>query len=202
MSFLIAKKIEMTQQFGDDGVVTPMTVLQVDSCVVTQVKTKEKDGINAVQVGLGVTKKQSKPRQGHLKDLPSVRHLREFPVSDPSTYSRGQVLTVETFAAGQKVKATGVSKGRGFQGVVKRHKFKGSPATHGHKDQLRMPGSIGAGGVQRVIKGMRMAGRMGGERVTVRNLTIVSVDPEKKLIYVKGAVPGPRNSTISLQSIS
>ncbi len=191
----------MTQAFSDDGTATPMTVLHAGPCFVTQVKTKGKDGVDAVQLGFEETKRLSKPQKGHLKDLSTLKYLREFSVTDPVKFSRGQALTVESFTAGEKVKVTGFSKGQGFQGVVKRHGFHGSPATHGHKDQLRMPGSIGAGGVQRVIKGMRMAGRMGHERVTTRNLTVVSVDPQKHLLYVKGAVPGARNAVISIQSI-
>ncbi len=203
MSVLIAEKIEMTQHFTDDGTVIPVTILHAGPCTVTQVKIAEKDGVNAIQLGFQERKasKTSKPLAGHLKGLQSFKQLREFAVVDPKQFSRGQQLTVDTFKAGDKIKATGISKGQGFQGVVKRHGFHGHPATHGHKDQLRTSGSIGAGGVQRVIKGMRMAGRMGGARSTARNLTVVSIDPQKNILYVKGAVPGARHGILLLQTI-
>lgn len=185
----------MTTRFQDAGV-APVTVIAAGPCTVTQVKG-ERDGYTAVQIGYSEsTKKAAKPHAGHLKGLPNFRHLQEF--RGDHNVRRGQVISVSTFTPGETVSVMGVSKGKGFQGVVKRHGFHGSPKTHGHKDQLRMPGSIGAGGVQHVFKGRRMAGRMGGERTTVQGLTVIDVDAEKNLLYVKGAVPGARNTLIAI----
>lgn len=205
MKFILGKKVEMTQTWTDKGRVVPVTVIEAGPCTVTQIRTKEKDGYSAVQLGSGVRKKLTKPMRGHLKDLPQLRWLREVRcqvsgVSGPEL-KRGDVLDVSQFASGEMVKVTGISKGKGFQGVVKRHHFHGSPATHGHKDQLRMPGAIGAGGVQHVFKGTRMAGRMGGEQVTVRGLKVVAVDKEKNQLLLKGAVPGARGTLLMIQSI-
>lgn len=197
----------MTQIWDEKGKVVPVTVIVAGPCYVAQVKTKEKDGYSAVQIGYGVKKRLTKPMRGHLKELPDLRWLREFVTHDScfmlhdSEAQRGNVVDVSIFAPGDIVKVTGVSKGKGFQGVVKRHHFHGHPPTHGHKDQERMPGAIGAGGVQHVFKGTRMAGRMGGERVSVRGLKIVAVDKEKNQLLVKGAVPGARNSLVMIQSI-
>lgn len=199
MKFILGKKVEMTQLYKEDGTVVPVTAVLALPNVVTQVKSAEtKDGYNAVQVGFGVDKKPGKSKSGHLKDLPMVKTVREFRLGDKEVASvkRGDVITVEVFAEGDAVTVTGQSKGKGFQGVVKRHGFHGSPKSHGHKDQERMPGSIGAGGVQRVFKGVRMAGHMGDEQVTVAGLQIVAVEPEKNILYVKGAVPGGRHSLV------
>ena len=189
----------MTQLYQEDGTVVPVTAVLALPNVVTQVKSTEtKDGYNAVQVGFGVSKKPGKAQAGHLKDLPAVKTVREFRVADgaETEVKRGDVITVEAFVAGDAVNVTGTSKGKGFQGVVKRHGFHGSPKTHGHKDQERMPGSIGAGGVQRVFKGVRMAGHMGDEQVTVSGLEVVAIDAEKNILYVKGALPGARHSLV------
>lgn len=194
MKFILGKKIEMTQQFKDNGEVVPVTVVQAGPCVITAVKNQEKDGHSAVQVGYGYAKKINKPLAGHLKNLGQFKHLKEFKVEEIANFKTGDKFDVSIFVPGDKVKVTGVSKGKGFQGVVKRHHFHGAPATHGHKDQERMPGSIGSGGVQRVFKGVRMGGHMGDDQVTVQNLEIASVDAEKNLLYIKGAVPGGRNS--------
>jgi large subunit ribosomal protein L3 len=199
MKFILAKKIEMSQIFRPDGTVVPVTLLQAGPCVVTQVKADERDGYRAIQIGFMQTKNLLKPQEGHLKDLPKVAILREFRVDDAGDMKRGDTVDAEAFSVGDRVDVTGVSKGKGFQGVVKRHGFHGSPATHGHKDQLRMPGSIGAGGVQRVLKGRRMAGRMGNAQVTVKNLEVVDV--KNGVIAVKGAVPGARNTVLELRSI-
>lgn len=197
MKFIIGKKIEMTQKFRPDGTVVPVTKIFAEPCTVTQVKTKDADGYSAVQIGCGKAKTLNKPMQGHLKDF-KVRYLKEFRVDEENIgkFQRGNVIAVSAFIPGDRVKLTGVSKGRGFQGVVKRHKFAGSPKTHGHKDQLRMPGSSGAGGVQHVMKGKRMPGRMGQDQVTISNIEVVEVVPEKNELYVKGAVPGARNSLV------
>lgn len=203
MKFIIGTKIGMTQVFRADGTVVPVTKVQAGPCVVTQIKTKEKDGVAAVQIGFGEQKKFRIPKaqQGHLKGLMSVRVMRDFTApKEAETLSRGDVFTVKTFAPGDKIQVVGWSKGRGFQGVVKRHGFRGGPATHGHKDNLRMPGSIGAGGVQRVFKNMRMAGRMGTDRVTIKNLEIIEINPETNELLIKGAIPGARGGLIFVSS--
>jgi large subunit ribosomal protein L3 len=196
MKFILGKKIEMTQRFKEDGTVIPVTLLTAGPCKITQVKTKTKDGHDAVQIGFDSVKKIKKPQSGHLKDLENFRHLREIRVEKPEEYKRGQEIVASVFVPGDKVKVIGTSKGKGFAGVVKRHGFHGHPPTHGHKDAERMPGSIGAGGVQRVFKGMRMAGRMGGERITVKNLVVVEVDTKNNLLVLKGAVPGARGALV------
>lgn len=196
MKFILGKKLEMSQKFKEDGTVVPVTLISAGPCKVTQVKTKEKDGVNAVQIGFDVIKKLNKPEAGHLKDLENFRHLAEVGVEKPEEYQRGQEIKASVLESGAKVTVIGTSRGMGFAGVVKRHHFRGHPATHGHKDQLRMPGSIGAGGVQRVFKGTRMAGRMGGEKVTIKNLEVVEVDAEKNILALKGAVPGKRGAIV------
>lgn len=198
MKFILAKKIEMSQIFRPDGTVVPVTLLQAGPCVVTQVKSDERDGYTAVQLGFVKTKTSTKPKTGHLKGLPNLHVLREFRVDESGDLKRGDTVEATQFVAGDHIDVTGISKGKGFQGVVKRHGFHGSPASHGHKDQLRMPGSIGAGGVQRVLKGQRMAGRMGNAFVTVKNLEVVDV--ANGMIAVKGAVPGARNTVLELRS--
>lgn len=200
MKFILGTKQYMSQVFKDDGTVVPVTVVNAGPCVVTQIKNKEKDGVQSVQIGFGKQKlfRLNKAEQGHLKGLENgdytVRVVRDF--KNDNELKRGDVFTVKIFAPGEKVQVVGKSKGKGFQGVVKRHGFHGGPATHGHKDNLRMPGSIGAGGVQRVFKGMRMGGHMGDARVTVKNLEIVGVDLEKNELLIKGALPGARNSLL------
>lgn len=198
--FAIGTKQGMSRTFREDGRVTPVTVIAAGPCVITQVRTKEKDGYTAVQVGFGSKRKLAKPQAQQLRGLASFRYLREFRVRDLQGLERGTTLDVDQFAVGDKLTVTGVSKGRGFAGVVKRHGFGGSPASHGHKDQLRMPGSIGSTAPQRVFKGMRMAGRMGNTRVTVRNLEVVGIDRAKHELHVKGAVPGSRKSVLLLQT--
>lgn len=190
----------MTQVFMADGTVVPVTRVQAGPCTIVQVKDGTKDNAKAVQIGFGDVKefRLNQPEAGHLKDLAPVRWLRDFAVENTSDLHRGDMITVDTFVNGDVVEVVGVSKGKGFAGVVKRHHFRGGPASHGHKDNLRMPGSIGAGGVQRVFKGMRMGGRMGGDQVTVKNLKIVEVHPETNEIYIKGAVPGARNGFLMI----
>lgn len=206
MKFILGKKIEMTQVFRPDGTVVPVTRVVAGPCVVTQVKTKEKDGVEAVQLGFDTKKKfrMNKPETGHLKDIKigdddamAVRFLRDFTVENHGL-KNGDVINAQTFVIGDKVTVVGTSKGRGFQGVVKRHGFHGQKATHGTKDQERMPGSLGAGGVQRVFKGMRMGGHMGDARVSVKNLEIVEVRPEQNEILIKGAVPGARGGLLMI----
>lgn len=199
----------MMQVFREDGSVVPVTKVQAGPCVITQIKTKNKDGIEAVQIGFGAQKRfrLNKPALGHLKDINvngdetmTVRMLRDQRVNEGTDLKRGDVFTVKIFTPGEKVQVIGTSKGKGFQGVVKRHGFHGGPATHGHKDNSRAPGSIGAGGVQRVFKGMRMAGHMGDARVTVKNLEIVSIHPETNEVLIKGALPGARNSVVLIST--
>ncbi|MBI3956396.1 MAG: 50S ribosomal protein L3 [Candidatus Kerfeldbacteria bacterium] len=200
--FLIATKREMTQRYRDDGTVQPVTVLAAGPCVVTAVRTAEKNGVTAVELGMGTAKRAAKAqRTAQQKIGGPFRHVRSFRVDDVSGFEPGNKLDVGVFAIGDRIKVVGTSKGRGFQGVVRRHHFHGSPATHGHKDQLRKSGSIGSTGPQRVLKGTRMAGRMGNERVTVRNLVIVEIRPETHELLVKGAVPGPRNALVLVESI-
>ncbi len=200
MKFILGRKLDMTQVFRPDGVVIPVTRIQAGPITVTQVKKHGNTQI-AVQVGFEITGKTlNKSIQGHLSGLPMFRVLKEFQTAQP--VNRGDVIAADTFIVGELINVVGTSKGKGFAGVVKRHHFRGGPASHGHKDNLRAPGSIGAGGVQRVFKGMRMAGHMGDEQVTVQNLEIVAVDVEKNEILVKGAVPGARNSLVVLKTNS
>lgn len=203
MKFILGYKKEMTQQYREDGRIVPVTVVKADRCVVTQIKSVEKDGYGAIQLGVGKKNKTGKSMAGHLakftekKEKPFAR-LSEIRMENASDFKVGDSIGVTMFEPGDKIAVTGISKGKGFQGVVKRHNFKGSPASHGHKDQLRMPGSIGPQEPQRVFKGTRMAGRMGGDQITVKNLEVVSIDPENNLLFVKGALPGARNSVVVL----
>lgn len=213
MKFILAKKVNMTQIFGEDGSVTPVTVLFVAPAVISQIKTKEKDGYNAMQIGSGSRKGKniSKAVKGHIKSLEGFEDgkvgfesIREFKTEDVSAYKKGDKIELDTFAVGDKVQVSAVSKGKGFQGVVKRHGFHGGPRSHGQKHSEREPGSIGGGGrsAGRVVKGMRMAGRMGGDRVTVKNIKVVGVDKESGTMLVSGAVPGRRGSLIEVRSTS
>ncbi len=187
----------MTQKFLPDGRVVPVTAVEAGPCTIVQVKG-EADGYQAVQVGFGQRKKINKPLAGHLKGLPNFRYLREFRVDNASGLERGKVFDVSSFKVGDILQVSATSKGKGFQGVVKRHHFRGAPKTHGHKDQLRMPGSIGSTDPARVFKGTRMAGRMGGDAVTVKNLELIEIDTDKNLLYIKGAVPGARNAFVRI----
>lgn len=199
---LMGKKLGMTQVFDETGQAVPVTVLKVGPCVVTQLRTQEKDGYEAVQLGYGETKRLNSPERGHQKQAgSSMRHLREVKASDISGYEVGQVVDCSMFTAGEKVDVTATSKGKGFAGVVKRHGFAGGPKTHGQSDRHRAPGSIGSSATPgRVFKGMRMAGRMGNERTTVQNLTIERVDAEKNLLLVRGSVPGAKESLVIVRS--
>src|SRR5215218_9008519 len=190
---LIGKKLGMSQIFDDTGLAQPVTVLEVGPCVVTQIKTPERDGYSAVQLGFGLDKRLNRPERGHRQGSGFMsRTLREVNVSDATDMAVGQVITADAFAEGELVDVTGTSKGRGFQGGVKRHGFRGGPKTHGQSDRLRAPGSIGASATPgRVLKGMKMAGHMGHARTTVRNLTVIRVDTERNLLLVQGSVPGP-----------
>ncbi len=188
----------MTQVFSKNGDVIPVTRVEAGPCQVVQIKDGKKDNAVALQLGFGTPRsyKVTKPMTGHLKGLESAQFLHDFGMESVDKFERGDVITVETFTAGDKVEVIGTSKGKGFAGVVKRHHFRGAPASHGHKHDLRMPGSIGAGGVQRVFKGMRMGGRMGTDQVTVKNLEIVNILPEQNELQIKGAIPGGRGGFI------
>lgn len=204
MKFIIGKKKEMSQIFHhDNGKMIPVTIIEAGPCVVTQIKTAEKNKYDALQIGFGRKKKINKPLKGHLKktnvNCRYLCELRDTEAIKGGSVKVGVTLGVEMFKEGDLVDISGVSKGRGFQGVVKRHKFAGSPATHGHKDQLRMPGSIGATDPAHVFKGTRMAGRMGGQYVTAKNLEVVKIDDKNNLLYIKGAVPGARNELIKIK---
>jgi len=193
---LIGRKVGMTQIFQDDGTMVAVSVLAVEPNTVTRLRTSARDGYTAVQLGIEATKRLSKPERGQLKDLPSVSTIREFRVDEVDAYQVGQRLDVSLFEPGDLVDVTGVSKGKGFAGHVKRHHFKRGPKTHG-SDHHREPGSIGPGTTPgRVYKGLRMAGHMGDERVTVKKLRIVRADTDRNLLLVKGAVPGARNALI------
>lgn len=205
MAGLIGRKLGMTQLFNDEGGAIPVTVIQAGPCPVVQVKTTETDGYDAVQLGYGARKEKhsTQARLGHaakagLEAAPEV--LREFRVRDASEYEPGQEVTVEQFEAGEKVKVTGTTKGRGFQGVVKRHGFAGRPGGHGHP-MSRIPGSIGPGtDPSRVIKGKKLPGQMGDARKTIRNLRVERVDAERNLIFLRGSVPGAKNATVLIRS--
>lgn len=199
MKFILAKKKKMDQLFNEGtGKMCPVTILEAGPCFVSQIKTVDKDGYSSVQIAFGTKKKISKSLIGHLKNLSANRVIKELRMSpeEVSKFSVGDKLAVSSFSEGDSVGVTGRSKGRGFQGVVKRHGFKGSPASHGHKDQLRMPGSIGATDAARVFKGTRMGGHMGDVQITTTGLDVIKVDAENNLLYVKGAVPGAINGYI------
>lgn len=198
---LIGRKLGMTQVFNDEGLAVPVTVIEAGPCVVTQIRTQEKDGYEAVQLGYGISKRLNKPQQGHVKASGhQVKTLREVKADDYSAVEVGQVFKADTFAEGDLIDVSGTSKGRGFQGGMKRHGFRGGPKTHGQSDRARAPGSIGSSATPgRVFKGLRMAGHMGNERVTVQNLKVVRVDPERNLLLVEGSVPGPKNGTLLLR---
>lgn len=198
---LIGRKLGMTQIFDDNGVVHPVTVIETGPCVVTQIRTNERDGYEAVQLGFGIAKRPNRPEQGHRRASGYMsKTLREVKADDISEFEVGQVIKADTFSVGDVVDISGTSKGRGFQGGMKRHGFRGGPRTHGQSDRQRAPGSIGASASPgRVFKGKRMAGRMGNERVTVQNLEIMRVDPERNIVLIKGSVPGPRNGELLIR---
>lgn len=198
---LIGRKLGMTQIFDEQGLARPVTVIEAGPCVVTQIRDSGKDGYAAVQLGFGIAKKLNKPEAGHVRASGhQVKTLREFKADDYAAIEVGQVYKADTFAVGDVIDVTGTSKGRGFQGGMKRHGFSGGPATHGQSDRARAPGSIGSSATPgRVFKGMKMAGHMGNERVTVQNLTVLRVDAERNLVLVEGSVPGPNNGTVLLK---
>ena len=193
---LIGRKVGMTQVFQPDGTMIPVSVVSVAPNTVTRLRTSERDGYTAVQLGTEPSKKLNKPETGQLKELPKVAVIREFRLEDASAYAVGQTLDVNLFTAGDIVHVTGTSKGKGFAGNIKRNNFHRGPKTHG-SDHHRAPGSIGPGTTPgRVYRGMRMAGHMGDERVTVKKLSVVRVDPERNLLLVKGSVPGAPHALV------
>lgn len=206
---MLGTKLGMTQVFNERGEVIPVTVISAGPCVVTQIRTQERDGYEAVQLGFGKAKRLTRPERGHLKAASSaqdgeselvLKHLREFNAEPMDDVEVGQHVTVSIFEPGDVIDISGISKGHGFQGVVKRHGFKGGPKTHGQSDRHRAPGSIGAGTTPgRVFKGTKMAGRQGGERVTVQNLRVVRVDPDRNLLLVRGSVPGAVNGLLMIR---
>src|SRR4051812_36560325 len=195
---LVGRKLGMTQIFDDSGVVHPVTVIECGPNVVTQIRTEEKDGYEAIQLGFGIDKRLNKGEQGHRKASGFMSQtLREVPAEDISIYEVGQQINVDAFAIGEEVDVTGTSKGRGFQGGMKRHGFSGAQKTHGQSDRWRAPGSIGASATPgRVFKGQRMAGHHGHARVTVQNLTVLRVDTERNLLLIQGSVPGPNKGIV------
>lgn len=197
---IIGKKLGMSQVFGDDGKVAAITAIEAGPCTVTQVKTTAKDGYNAVQLGFGEAKRPKSPQRGHQQGAGQFKYLREFRLDNTKEVEVGQKIDVGQFKAGDLVDITGVSKGKGFAGVVKRHHFAGGPKTHGQSDRHRAPGSIGASASPgRVFKGLRMAGHLGDRRVTARNLEVFQADPTRNLLLVKGAVPGGRNGLLLIK---
>ncbi|MDD3806953.1 MAG: 50S ribosomal protein L3 [Candidatus Marinimicrobia bacterium] len=205
MNGIIGKKIGLTRIFDQHGRNIPVTVIEAGPCYVTQIKTQEKDGYNAVQLGFEEVREKvlNKPKLGHLKkSSKALRILKEFRDFNSNELQPGSEITVDIFKPGDIVSVTGKSKGKGFQGGVKRHGFRGGPKTHGQSDRFRAPGSIGASSSpSRVWKGMRMAGHMGNKTVTIRNMKVVEVNPEKNLLLVKGSVPGARNGIISITKL-
>lgn len=206
MKFLLATKQQMTQYFAEDGKCTSATLLSAGPVTVTRLRTKESDGYEAVQVGFGtqLAKRVSKPVAGSLKELGSFRYIREYRPKTGAVpaVEVGAKVTVSEFAPGDVIEVSATSKGKGFQGVVKRHGFKGGPRSHGQKHSEREPGSIGSTGQQRVPKGRRMAGRMGGDRVTVKNLKVLAIDQANNLLLVSGAVPGKRGALVEVRGVN
>ena len=202
MKFILGTKVNMTEYFSADGKVHPATIISATPMVVTQVKTKETDGYTAVQVGYGTRKEKniSKALMGHVAGKGTFAEVREFRVSpeEATATELGGTILLDTFKEGDKVTVSGISKAKGFQGVIKRHNFKGGPRSHGQKHSERAPGSIGGGLRNRVPKGMRMGGRTGGERITVSNLKVLAVDTDTNTLLVEGAVPGRRGTMLEI----
>ena len=203
MKSIMGSKLGMTQLYNDDGTILPVTIVQAGPCYVVQKKTVESDGYNALQVGFGERAAQNfnKPEKGHFSkaEVKPLRYLKEFRMGSVDEYTVGQEITASVFEPGDRVDVVGTSKGKGFSGTIKKYNFQRGPMGHGSKSHRRV-GSAGAKGPARVFKGTKRPGRMGGVRVTVQNLEIVKVDPERNLLIVKGAVPGPRGSLLTIKS--
>ena len=202
MKFILGTKEEMTQIFDNEGVVHPVTIINAGPVTVTQVRDEEKDGYEAVQIGYGEKKEKNinKPEKGHFKDLGNFRYLREFLTGNKEVKVGDKFDVSLLFKEGDEVIISSISKGKGFQGVVKRHNFAGGPRSHGQKHSERKPGSIGSTGPQRVFKGTRMAGRMGSDRITVKNLKVIQIDKENNRMFIKGAIPGRRGTLVEIVS--
>ena len=197
---ILGRKLGITQVFREDGTSVGVTVIEVGPCTVVQVKTDEKDGYAAVQLGFGTRKRVNSPMKGHMKGLGQFRHLREFGVDDIGEWEVGKKVGCELFQQGDLVDVSGASKGRGFAGVMKRHGFRGGPRTHGQSDRARAPGSIGAGtDPGRVIKGLKMAGHMGTGQITVKNLRVLQSDPARNILMVEGPVPGNKDALLRVR---
>ena len=198
---ILGRKVGMTRLYLDSGEIVPVTIVQAGPCYVTQVKTTERDGYSAVQIGFEHSKRLNRPQLGHLGELPHLRYLRELRVEDSSEFQVGQLIDVSSFVEGETVDVTATSKGKGFAGVMKRHGFKGGPATHGQSDRQRSPGSVGSGSTPgRTWKGMRGPGHMGNRRITTLNLVVVKVDAERNLLAMRGAVPGPNGGLLLIRN--
>ena len=194
---IFGRKLGMTQVFSSAGEARGVTVVEAGPCVVVQIKTQEGDGYDAIQIGFGQRKSLTKPMRGHIKQLGNFRFLREVRVDDPNVYEVGQTLGADVFEEGDIVNVVGTSKGKGFAGGVKRYHFRGGPKTHGQSDRHRAPGSIGSGTTPgRVRKGLRMAGHMGDERVTVKNLRIFQANTDRNVLLIEGSVPGGKNGVV------
>lgn len=204
MKFILGTKEQMTQFFTEEGIVIPATIIAVPKATITQIKSIESDGYNALQLASGDRKVKNinKAQQGHFGDKGNFRFVKEFRLRDGETseLKTGDVIDASVFEVGDNVSVSGVSKGKGFQGVVKRHGFSGAPTSHGHRHDTRRAGSIGATGPQRVFKGTRMAGRMGSDRITVKNLEVVAIDTVNGQLLVKGALPGRRGTLLEIVS--
>jgi large subunit ribosomal protein L3 len=198
---LLGRKLGMLQRFEENGTIAAVTALEAGPCRVTQIRTKEKDGYEAVQLGFGLAKRLNQPERGHLKAVgENLKHLQEFKADDLSDVEVGQRIGADLFQVGDFVDVTAISKGRGFAGVVRRHGFHGGPKTHGQSDRHRSPGSIGSTTTPgRVLKGLRMAGQMGAKQVTVRGLRVVDVNADRGLLLLQGGVPGPRSGIVTIR---
>ena len=197
---IIGKKLGMTQVFRENGQAEAVTAIEAGPCTVVQVKTADKEGYNAAQIGFGETKRRESSRRANLAEPAQFKYLREFRLDDVEAIEVGQKVDVGLFKVGDLINITGVSKGKGFAGTVKRHHFAGGPKTHGQSDRHRAPGSVGAGTTPgRVLKGMRMAGHMGNRRVTALNLEVFEADPARNLLLVRGAVPGAKNGLLLIE---
>jgi len=201
LSGLIGKKLGMAQLFQEDGTLEVVTAIEAGPCLVTQIKTEARDGYNAVQLGFGDTKRLNSPEKGHLKRVNrQLKHLKEFGIDDLSSIELGQKIDVGIFKTGDSVDVTGISKGKGFAGGIKRYHFGGGPKTHGQSDRHRAPGSIGGTTYPgRVFKGQRMAGHMGSDQVTQCNLKVIQADPDRNLLLLRGAAPGAKNGLLIIK---
>ena len=199
---IVGIKIGMTRLFQENGEAVTVTAIETGPCFVTQIKSKDKDGYSAIQLGFGEAKRLNEPQKGHLQDIGKVRYLHEFRTEDTNSIKRGDRVDISFLKSGDLVNVRGVSKGKGFAGVVKRHHFAGGPKTHGQSDRHRAPGSIGAGTFPgRVFKGLRMAGHMGNQKTTVRNLEVIWNEPSKNLLLIKGAVPGAKKGLLIIEKV-